>query len=87
MFKDHIKIFNVFTKNLNQKINFPQGDKLMLVEEDNFIIVSNMTHLYALEVNELNIQIENLLVKNQIQDALFLFNQIDGKYDIQTVIV
>ena len=50
LMKDQIKIFNYFTKNLNQRIQFPLGDKLKFIEEDNMLLVSTMSHIYSLDI-------------------------------------
>lgn len=49
LMKDQIKIFNYFTKNLNQRIQFPLGDKLRLIEEDNIFLVSTLSHIVVLD--------------------------------------
>jgi hypothetical protein len=67
--KDQIRIFNYFTRNVNQRIQFQLGDKLKFIEEDNMLLVSTMSHIFSLDIIPLGIKI---IINNLNLNLIFI---------------
>ena len=72
---DTIKVYNLFDSKLKQEINLPQVKRIKYISEENIFMISSQTQMYALNVASITSQMEQLLVKNQVDEAINLFEQ------------
>lgn len=78
---DAIKVYNLFDSKLKQEISVPHIKLLRYVSEEKIFIISTQTQIYALNVASISSQMEQLLIKNQVDEALNLFELSNASTD------
>ena len=78
---DSIKIYNLFDSKLKQEINLPQVKIIRYNSEEKIFIISSHSQIFALNVASISSQMEQLLIKNQVDEALNLFEISNNNTD------
>jgi hypothetical protein len=78
---DSIKVYNLFDSKLKQEINLPQVKLIRYISEEKIFIISSQTQIFALNVASIASQMDQLLLKNQVDEALKLFELSNANTD------
>ena len=78
---DSIKVYNLIDSKLKQEINIAHAKLLKYIADENIIIISTNTQICALNILSLPAQVEQLLLNNQVDEAVSLFECLGSTLD------